>query len=80
MGTVRRVAGALNEMRRTDAPSGYAAAGKNVKCGHCGSGVFRKRRVVARGPLAHCLICVKCGLAMWFEAGPSAKPSVGRKA
>jgi DNA-directed RNA polymerase subunit RPC12/RpoP len=75
MGAVKRLAGALKEMRRTDAPSTYAAAGKTVRCGHCNSDIFRKRRVVVRGPLAHCLICVKCGLAMWFENAPSVKPT-----
>jgi hypothetical protein len=75
MGAVRRIAGALNEMRHTGAPSTYVAAGKTIKCSHCGSDVFRKRRVVVRGPLAHCLICVTCSLAMWFEDAPSVKSS-----
>ena len=80
MGTIRRLAGALSEMRRTGAPSAYRAAGKTIKCSHCGSDVFRKRRILVRGPLAHCLICATCGLAMWFECAPSTRlPSLKRR-
>ena len=75
MGAVRRIAGALNEMRHPGGPSSYVAAGRTIKCSHCGSDVFGKRRIVVRGPLAHCLICVRCSLAMWFENAPSIRPS-----
>jgi hypothetical protein len=77
MRAVRQIAGALNEMRQTGTPSSYVAAGKTIKCSHCGSDVFRKRRIVVRGPLAHCLICATCGLVVWFESAPSAKTRSG---
>jgi hypothetical protein len=70
MRAVRELAGALKEMHRTSAPCSYAAAGTTIKCSHCGSELFKKRRIVVHGPLAHCLICARCSLAAWFEKPP----------
>ena len=75
MGAVKNVADAFGEMRRKAEPASYEAAGKTIKCSHCASDLFRKRRVVIHGPLAHCLVCSRCGLAAWFEKAPSLKGS-----
>jgi len=65
-----QMAESFREMVKKEPPASYLAAGKQVVCGHCGSGTFSSQRVLVRGPLSHCLVCTKCSLAMWFETAP----------
>jgi uncharacterized protein (DUF983 family) len=70
MNVLEQLAESFREMVKKEPPASHFAGGKQVVCGHCGSGTFSSRRVLVRGPLSHCLVCTKCGLAMWFETSP----------
>jgi transcription elongation factor Elf1 len=70
MNIVEQFAEGVKEMVKKEPPVSYFAAEKQVVCGHCGSETFISQRVLVRGPLSHCLVCAKCGLAMWFETAP----------
>jgi hypothetical protein len=70
MNAFERLAEGFRDMVKKEPPASYSAAGKPAACGHCGSGTFRRRRVLVRGALSHSLTCVKCGLVMWFETAP----------
>ena len=70
MNVLEEISNAFKEMVQTEPPGHYAAAGREVRCSHCGGTAFTKSRVHVRGPLAHCLVCQECGLAMWFERSP----------
>jgi hypothetical protein len=70
MNVLEQLGESFREMVKKEPPASYLAAGKQVVCGHCGSGTFNSQRVLVRGPLSDCLVCTKCSLAMWFERGP----------
>jgi len=71
MNVFEQLADTFKEMVTKEPPASYTAGGKPVACGHCGSDIFFKQRVLVRGPLSYCLVCTKCSLAMWFEAAPA---------
>ena len=70
MSVLEEISNAFKEMVQTEPPARYTAAEREVVCGHCGGRTFIKYRVLVRGPLAHCLVCQECGLAMWFKHSP----------
>ncbi len=70
MNILEEIGNAFKEMVQTEPPARYTAAEREVVCGHCGGRTFIKYRILVRGPLAHCLVCHECGLAMWFERSP----------
>jgi len=70
MNVLEEISNAFKEMVQTEPPARYAAAEREVACSHCGGKAFTKYRVLVRGPLAHCLVCHECGLAIWFERSP----------
>jgi hypothetical protein len=70
MNVLEELAKSFAEMAKKEPPASYFAAGRKVVCGHCSSETFSSQRVLVRGPLAYCLVCTNCSLAMWFETAP----------
>ena len=56
MNVLEQLGESFREMVKKEPPASYVAAGKQVVCGHCGSGTFSSQRVLVRGPLSHCLV------------------------